>query len=262
MQISHECPISLLEESLKFNDYCYALVHLFETHPEYYNHYRRSVLMGRTVILDNSCFELNRSFSASKFAKWVEKLQPEYSIVPDVLENYQETVWNYEDFLREYKNLPTKFIGVVQGKNYQEITDCYKALVELGCSKIAISFDYSWFQTLFPQENKLVAWMKGRKRLIDMMLNDGIIQKSLPHHLLGISLPQGVSDYKSKDYSFIKSLDTSNPVVHGLFLKKYYDYGLDDKVSMKLCNMIDRKPTESQLEIINYNIKKFREFSV
>ena len=262
MQISHECPISLLEESLKFNDYCYALVHLFETHPEYYNHYRRSVLSGRTVFLDNSVFELNSHYNVKKFAKWVEKLSPTYTIVPDVLENYKETVWGYEDFLKEYKNLPTKFIGVVQGKDYQEITDCYKALIDLGVDIISLSFDYSFYQTLFPKENKLIAWGKGRKQLIDMMLNDGIIQKSLPHHCLGISLPQFVSDYKSKEYSFIKSIDTSNPIAHSAFRIRYKEHGLDDKVSMKMANMIDKKFDSEQMEIMNYNIKKFREFSI
>ena len=35
--ISHEVPLSLLEMSRWFNDYDYALVHLFEDYPHYYS---------------------------------------------------------------------------------------------------------------------------------------------------------------------------------------------------------------------------------
>lgn len=35
MLVSHEVPLSLLEKSRSFNDYDYALVHLFEIYPEF-----------------------------------------------------------------------------------------------------------------------------------------------------------------------------------------------------------------------------------
>ena len=53
MLVSHETPISFLEESREYNDYDYALVHLFETHPEYYSFFKCSLGMGREVLLDN-----------------------------------------------------------------------------------------------------------------------------------------------------------------------------------------------------------------
>ena len=43
MLVSHESPISILEESKEYNDYDYALVHLFETHPEYYEFFKNSL---------------------------------------------------------------------------------------------------------------------------------------------------------------------------------------------------------------------------
>ena len=43
MKISHEVPKELFEDSLKFNDYDYALVHLFDKDPEYLQFYKNCV---------------------------------------------------------------------------------------------------------------------------------------------------------------------------------------------------------------------------
>ena len=40
MKVSHESPISILEYSKNYNDFDYALVHLFEQYPEYYNYFK------------------------------------------------------------------------------------------------------------------------------------------------------------------------------------------------------------------------------
>ena len=53
MQISHEVPLCMLEASRFFNNYDYALVHMFEKYPEYYQFFKKSLVMGRNVILDN-----------------------------------------------------------------------------------------------------------------------------------------------------------------------------------------------------------------
>ena len=66
MLVSHESPISILEESKQYNDYDYALVHLFETQPEYLNFFKRSLAAGREVLLDNSIFELGKAFEPTK----------------------------------------------------------------------------------------------------------------------------------------------------------------------------------------------------
>ena len=57
IKTSHEVPLSMLEQSRAFNDYDYALVHLFEKYPKYYDFFKKSIEMGRDVLLDNSIFE-------------------------------------------------------------------------------------------------------------------------------------------------------------------------------------------------------------
>ena len=44
VKISHEVPITLLEESKKFNDYDYCLPHLLDQHNLYEKYFRQSIL--------------------------------------------------------------------------------------------------------------------------------------------------------------------------------------------------------------------------
>ena len=43
MLISHEVPKCLFNQSIEFNDYDYALVHLFDTDPEYLKFFQKSL---------------------------------------------------------------------------------------------------------------------------------------------------------------------------------------------------------------------------
>ena len=87
MLISHEVPKCLFENSIQFNDYDYALVHLFDKDPEYLNFYKRCVKQGRHVLLDNSIFELGTAYDNKLFAKWVEELKPTEENVVEVKKN-------------------------------------------------------------------------------------------------------------------------------------------------------------------------------
>jgi len=258
MLISHECPISMLEDSRVFNDYDYALVHLFETNPEYYEFFKHSLYIGRNVILDNSIFELGESFDADRFAFWIDKLQPTDYIIPDALENSLQTQLNAIEWKKRYSNLPGNKIGVVQGKTYQELVDCYRCLdKQINVDKIAISFDYSYYLEVSKHPNKWMGYTIGRVQTLTRLLSDGYINTKKPHHLLGCSLPIEFMFY-GEGFEWISSLDTSNPIVHGILNKRYADYGLDSKESIKLVNLINNVPLSFQREVIDYNITKFR----
>jgi len=141
MKISHESPLSLLNTSRFYNDYDYALVHLFETEPEYYQFFVDSLAKGRHVILDNSIFELGTAFDSNRYAHWINELKPTEYIIPDALEDTLMTMDNALDFMEKHPNLPGKKIGVVQGKNYTDLVNCYLYMDSvIRADKIAISF--------------------------------------------------------------------------------------------------------------------------
>lgn len=263
IKIAHEAPKSIFNTVQKFTDYDYALVHLFEEDREYFKFFEDAITNGREVILDNSIFELEEAFDASKFTHWINKLKPTWYIVPDSLENFQKTMENMEEWNEEYAHKVTgKKIGVVQGKSYSELAACYYYMINTAkVDMVAISFDYSYYEQKVPHPNKYVSWMLGRVQLLGRMLKDKIINTDIPHHLLGCGLPQEFAFYKNAGYDWIYSIDTSNPVVHGLKGIEYKDEGLWDKESQKLFTMINSEVSKDQLDQVIYNIQKFRYFA-
>lgn len=256
MLISHESPIDLLEYSLDYNDYDYCLVHLCEEHEEYLKFFHKAKTLNRDILLDNSIFELGEAFDPEKYSQYVEKIQPSYYILPDVLENGYATIQKFVDFSQEYKDLPGLKIGAVQGKTYDELVDCYRYMSEYA-DYIAISFDYSYYIITGLGRNKLERMCEGRERFIRQLINDGIWNWKKPHHLLGCSLAKEFKQYS--DIKNIRSVDTSNPVVAGIHETRYNgDLGLNDKPSTKLADLITHNTTNTELEIILYNIKMFR----
>jgi len=259
MLISHEVPKCLFDNSLEFNDYDYALVHLFDKDPEYLQFYKNSVSQGRKVLLDNSIFELGEAYDNENFAKWVRDLKPAEYIVPDALEDVAKTIQQMEDWNRNYKDMPGKKIGVVQGSNPEELIDCYTYLDKhADCDKIAISFDYKLYEEIVPHSNKYMSWMLGRSVILANMLSEGIINTNKPHHLLGCGLPQEFALYR--DYKWIESIDTSNPIVHGIKGITYEYGGLQNKESIKLVDLLDVEINKQQLYDINHNINYFRKY--
>lgn len=267
MYISHESPISILKESLRYNDYDYCLVHLCETLPEYYNFFRESIKHKRHVLLDNSIFELGVSFDPKKYAHYIEELRPTEYIIPDVLEDYEATCASLENWLKNYNDLPGNKIAVIQGKTYEELKDCLKFIVDTrAVRKIGISFDYSFYQELTDNIKGLSKWERfctGRNIFLQKLESDLGLPRNVKYHLLGCSLPQ---EFKMANYfNFTKymfeSVDTSSPVVHGIYNIKYDSKeGLKEKNSMKLADLINEQVSLEQLDAIKYNTSIFRQF--
>lgn len=272
MLISHETPVSLLPYSWGYNDYDYCLVHLLPENQKYKDFYFKSVEYGRRVLLDNSIFELGTAFDPEQFAYWVKELKPFEYVIPDVLEDTEGTCKSMDSFLSKYSNLPGRKIGVVQGKTYQEICECYK-FVSPKVDKVAISFDYSyylehWSTTEinvpgFVKDQEINKWLQyavGRVKLLDNLYDDDVLDVNKPHHLLGASLPWEFALYSKNFLSeYIETVDTSNPIVAGILGKKYEpEYGLSEKWSVKLVDFIDAELTEQQVYDSFWNITQFR----
>lgn len=284
MKISHEVPVALLNKSREFNDYDYALVHLFEENKEYYNFYKESIDLGRSVILDNSAFELGEAFDMDQYAHWIKELQPTEYILPDVIGQSNGTVNNAEKWNGTY-DLPGIKIGVIQGSTLAEFVNCYIRMIRL-VDKVALCFNYPFLvnelgynnmpisyndsgeavttKTIFNNfdQYKLAEYSMNRPLLVEYIRDNLTI---LPTHLLGCSVPQEFMYYRDQEpvysrpaFDFLESCDTSNPIVHAINGIRYQEYGLDDKVSTKLVEYLNH--TDFDMELIDHNIKTFRSF--
>jgi len=265
MKVSHESPISILEESQSYNDFDYALVHLFETHPGYKAYFKSARdTYNREVLLDNSIFELGKAFDSEKYINEILWLKPNMFIVPDVLEESRDTInsfkfWRSEGIIDNIKNtFVTKAIGAVQGKTWQELISCYKFMAE-NADMVAISFDFSYYHVTGEGWNPLERFCSGRQRFISQLIEKGVWAWNKPHHLLGCSLAKEFRYYVDNNIHNIVSCDTSNPIVAAIHDLKYdVDYGLPMKPTTKLADLIDYKFTEDQLELVKYNTTMFK----
>ena len=261
MKVSHELPIDLLHLSKDVNDYEYCLPHLLDQSKDYLNHFLEAKEKGRYIIMDNSLHELGKAYGEDRLLYWVEKLQPNEFIVPDVWEDQTHTLvsakkWSTIEFPKKWG---VEKIAVVQAKNYSEAVECYSILhFHHGYKKIAFSYGANWYAEEFPHPNPLVGKMMGRIMTISRMYKNNIIEETDRIHLLGCALPQEFSYYK--DFPFIESIDTSNPIIHALEGKLYNDFGLLEKSKTKIDTISNIKETPELLYNINHNLIKFKKF--
>ena len=260
MKVYHEAPLSIFDEVQRVTDGDYALVHLFETNDSYWRKFREAVDKGRDVILDNSIFELGEAFDSEHYAHWIRKLHPTWYIVPDFWKNGPKTEEMFFNFLRSQKDLPGLRIGVAQGNTIDEVCECYYA-IESYCDMVAFNLDGSqvWRDEAGNRGKHMShceAMSAGRYLTIAKMHEFKVINTNKPHHLLGCGVPQEVSMYGKMPW--IRSIDTSNPIVHGLEGIRYDLYGLETKSPAKMCDLIDSSVSLTQWEDILFNIKSFK----
>jgi len=256
----------LFGPSLTFNDFDYCLVHMCERDPEYLQFYIDRAKKGRTVFLDNSVFELGESVTADFLLKYAKMINPTHIVPPDVLHNGPATTASVESFIARMKeeNLEYKVIAVVQGKTEKEYFECYSKLVNNpDVSVIAIPYDILFYDDeLIPKHGKnVIRFVDARHKLIDRLIESGIINEEKHHHLLGCSDPIEFTRYRDGDkYDFVVSVDTSCPIIHGYFdMKIDYLRGLDGKKKKDLlADNLDVKLTIKQMQCILYNIEVFK----
>jgi len=298
IDVSHESPISVLPSSTEYNDYDYALVHLFETYPEYYSFFKTGLDNGREVYLDNSIFELGHAFDPEKYKEWITRLNPSYYIIPDSLEDMGETIFMMNEWVNktapqlEHLGNTSGSIGVVQGKNWTELVECYRRMDD-NVDMIAISFDYSYYlytgfgrvaEAYDPRidwakiiagemeidssdpmkcavcKDKMKRYSTGRIAFIQRLIDEGIWNWQKPHHLLGCSLPREFRYYVANSIYNIKSIDTSNPVVAAILGYRYNGKaGLVGKPSTKLADLIEYIEDDAFRSLLEYNTRSFKE---
>jgi hypothetical protein len=222
---------------------------------EYVNYYIREFETHDFGILDNGCFELGASIDSGILMNIAEKMRPSHLILPDVLHDKDKTLAGSKAFLSAYKQklhtLGITPIGVLQGNTFDELDQCLDEFRKLHISYIAIPFDCikdsDWHNIRFLYFRHLLS----RGHYIDCQF-----------HFLGIQNPSELLLYNKELKERITSIDTSSPIVNGWVGNRYSDYGLKaDKPKLKLAESLDERLSNEQIELINFNILKFKEYA-
>jgi queuine/archaeosine tRNA-ribosyltransferase len=274
--VSHETPIAYQYSekdqnrysTAHWNDYEYALVHLFEQYPNYFDYFKNVVDKGAEVMLDNSMFELKKAFNKERYIQWIDKLNPTCYIVPDVMDDAFSTMDLFESWLDTANTAVqtnSMLMGVVHGKTYQELVDCYKYMVD-NADYIAFSYVEKYFE--------LVGWQKwgntahvmrqkqasGRQAFISRLIDDGIWNEERPHHLLGCALAREFTYYVEQGVKGIRSIDTADPIMAALQGKTYLlGIGLNDKPQGLLADNVNVEYKDDIARLMFYNTQIFKQ---
>ncbi len=260
MKVSHECPLSLLNESLKFNDYQYLLPHYWEKYSQYkqfFLNYRKQP--GSFIIKDNGLFE-GGVFPEQKLLEIINEIKPDIFIVPDVWNDFSST-WQYSiDWMNKNKELPnqTNLMVVCQGL-FKTQLHWYRDLRDrFGLKHFAFNHSSIVYEQQYNHKDKLISKMMGRIKVLSDVLD--FYSDDCYIHLLGVNLPQELL-YMSEDIKErISSIDTSNPILVGALGKRYSSIGIDFKPEQKIEAFME-KDLASNLEDINFNVSLFKSWT-
>ena len=259
MKISHELPLSLMPNAYKWNDYDYCLPHLIDQYDQYRTFFQKSRLDKRFIIMDNGLFE-GVLHTTEDLLEKINLVRPDVFIVPDAWNDSNTTLVNAKSWMINYKqHLPegVELMAVCQGNDMTELTATYQTLVDLGYTHIAFNHSSIAYQHEYKGIDHLKASMYGRMEFIRRLVASGTIRKSYYHHLLGCSLPQEFMSYK--DWTFIKSVDTSNPILVGAEGIRYTDGGITFKPKEKLEHYFEMDLGD-RIEDIKFNVDMFKQF--
>ena len=218
MKRFHEAPLCIFNDVQYYTGGDYALVHLLE-HDKYRLAFEQAIETGREVILDNSLYELGTAFNGDQYVNWINRLKPTWFIVPDAWHDSAKTIKMFDQFEDAYKNKinpGVQWIGVAQGETVEEVKASYRAL-EPRCDMIAFNFDFKDFfrsMTGITHDSDRLDMSFGRILMLSILEQQGVINKSKPHHLLGCGFP-GEYQMAKKRFSWVYSMDTCHPVITG-----------------------------------------------
>jgi hypothetical protein len=262
IKVSHELPLCFLDKGKEWNDYDFCLPTYWFKSEKYKQYYLNAKKEERFIIADNGLFE-GDSFTEKQLIDFVNELQPDIFVIPDVWNDAFQSYRNAKYWFNVMKDqLPenTNLMAVIQCTDYAIGSSLYQEYVDLGIKHIAFNHSSTSYQKFFPHENLSVSKMMGRIYFINKLKAGGIIDNSVHHHLLGCAIPDEFK-YYGPGYEFIKTLDTSNPVVWGCKGYSYNDIITSlMKPEEKIEEFFNENLDSNIEEIIFNNIKTFKSY--
>jgi hypothetical protein len=261
-KISHEVPLCLLQKNLEWSDYQYVLPHLIDKHVEYKDfilNYRKQE--SSFIMMDNGLFE-GINHTEQDLIEKINLVEPDVFIVPDTWNDKNETLKNakyWMDVVKPKLSSKTQLMVVMQGVSISDFFELYQTCEDIGYNHFAFNHSSKYYQLISRNSNKLINQMCGRHQLINIMANADYIRDSHYIHLLGCSLPQEFLLYKDPSYDFIKSIDTSSPIINGALQGFYEEWGSLNKPFNKIDEFMEQD-LNNKIDIIDHNVYKLKEF--
>lgn len=255
--ISHEIPLSLIDNHQNnISDYMFVLLHKLIADDKYAQKAYDYQKTNGMVYLDNSCFELGVSLDDKLLYEYCDKLNPSVVILPDALGDAKTTLRRTFSFLDSYPYTANYGMAVAQGSTPDELISCYAEMRDYrnqygnDIFMLGIPFVFRW------AEKTPSIQAEARIELLDFMVRHRIIDTNRRHHLLGTWQAREFINYR--DYNWIYSIDTSNPIMAAIDGHQYKDDGLDDKPQSTFDSVYYMEENDIDMDLLYYNVKTFR----
>ena len=258
MIVSHEVPRCLLTSSPDFNSYDYLLPHLLDQDEEYLQYFKDAKKAGRYIIMDNSLHELGEAYDHERLRYWINEIEPDEFIVPDVWMDCHKTAAQAKYWRQFTYPENTKITAVIQGSNKNEAYLCANLLQNLGYEKLCVSYGATWYNDFFPHTNPDMGKALGRVRFVQGLLNLKSLY-NVKYHLLGCSIPQEFGWYDN--HPKIESIDTSNPIMAALDGTRYTEQGLTTKPKANMNDNFEIDFIDINYQNVLYNTMSFRKIN-
>ncbi len=225
MIVATELPVHYQSVLASLTDYDFCISSIYRKLPDYRDFYNQQRDAGHFVILDNGAFE-EELLSVDELLDCVLELRPQEVVAPDVINDRQQTYLLTKEFIAKLEAVlwtpaacrPRPLVQACpQGKDFEEWIESYIELAMLdGVHVMGISYyslfacdrDSSYFSTYIVAEEAV------RLRFFHRLIGANHLRVDKPHHLLGLFSPAALRAYAG--YPFIRSIDTSFPVICGL----------------------------------------------
>lgn len=232
MKIAMIAPTKYLEKFSTLWTMQMCLSHEAVRNEEYLNFFKDRKNKGEWVLMDNGAHEGER-VDGQKLYDLALKVNPSCVILPDVLDNYQDTyndtIAFHKEFARKIKEAWIEMMAVPQGETFELYLKNFKAFLELE------DVDYIWisYTILFNdipgyekeiEKGKIKEEVQLYRRtfLLKYLVENNILDRNKKYHLLGlvnpfefILLANIFHSLGIKDGSFIHSCDSALAYVNG-----------------------------------------------
>jgi len=232
------------------------MIPILDEDEDYRNFFIEASKKGDYIVMDNSLHELGHAYDSKRLHHWINELHPDEFIVPDVWMDMSQTCAQAKYWKQFTYPEKTTTVAVVQGKNESDAITCYRNLKDLGYKKIAFSYGASWYNDIFPHPNKDLGKALGRIQFITRLYSSKLISNYDRIHLLGCAVPQEFGWYK--DFKFVESIDTSNPVMAAIDGIAYDNAGLFEKPKANMNDNYDMYFDELDYGLVLHNTILFR----
>lgn len=205
-------PIKYLSKYTELGDMLFALPHIIDESNEYTDYFYKN---PKYKILDSGVIELGKPYAAEELFRVAKSIDANEVALPDYLFDAEQTIQCATSFGKEIDNLQDlefNLMGIVQGDSVDNWLRCFEVLSNLSYVNVLGISIYS--SNVFKSYTNRDDCLHNRIKCVEVLLSKNMIPKKKSIHLLGMEDPAELR--YQKEHEFIRSCDTTRPIIYGV----------------------------------------------